>query len=405
MNPAQAKSCAVDLESKFGDLAAFSPTSAAHDLYNLISKLSNGGNTFVYGTAYTALLVERLMHLDPPEVTGYVLDSPMSTTGLYNYNMEYDLNVDEVARTLMERCNHDRVCSSYFKAPDTLIAAYQNILTDLDNHVDSACFQMMNTMNINNLKWPASYKLRRLVSSLLTIPAMYMTIPQLVYRLKRCQPHDVDVLTSFINNLIDIGHFDPDPSEKSSEMLYNLIVFSELWERPTPSLVELQKRFTDSVAGWGIYADVPLYCAFSKEQSKVCDKYNFGKYDARGIIYKRDQYWNASVTIPSKASVLVLGSKMDMFTPHKYTTRLFESLTGTNKELITFETGNGATIFSTYLQLRYQPPGSCGLKIIVSYVFMGGVLDHLDKSCVDEMPTFEMIRSDFKEASFTNTLY
>ncbi|CEG35493.1 uncharacterized protein PHALS_11372 [Plasmopara halstedii] len=45
--------------------------SAALDLHKLISKLSNGGNTFVYGTAYQALIVERLMHLDPPEVTGY----------------------------------------------------------------------------------------------------------------------------------------------------------------------------------------------------------------------------------------------------------------------------------------------------------------------------------------------
>ncbi|KAL7679087.1 hypothetical protein Plhal304r1_c086g0169591 [Plasmopara halstedii] len=85
MDPAQVGTCAIDLESKFGDLAAFSPTSAAHDLFNLISKLSNGASTFVYGSDYEALLVVRLMHLAPPEVTGYILDSPESTTGVYNY--------------------------------------------------------------------------------------------------------------------------------------------------------------------------------------------------------------------------------------------------------------------------------------------------------------------------------
>ncbi|CEG49617.1 uncharacterized protein PHALS_07371 [Plasmopara halstedii] len=250
IDPAQVESCAFDLESKFGDPAAFSPTSAAHDLFNLISKLSNGANTFVY----------------------------------------------------------------------------------------------------------------------------------------------------------DTGYFTSDPSDKSFEMLYNLIVFSELWERPTPSMAELRKRFTDSVAGGGIYTGVPAYCAFSKEQSKVCDKYNFGKYEAREIIYKRDRYWNASITIPSQASVLVLSSKMDISAPYKYTKRLFESLTGTNKELITFETGSGATLFSTHPQLRFQSADTCGLKIIASYIFMGGVLDKLDKSCMDEMPTFEMIPSDFNEANFTNKL-
>ncbi|KAL7682234.1 hypothetical protein Plhal304r1_c050g0132101 [Plasmopara halstedii] len=99
MDPAQVESCAIDLESKFGDLAAFSPTSAAHDLFNLISKLSNGASTFVYGSDYEALMVERLMHLAPPEVTGYILDSPVSTTGVYNYFTDLDDIVDEVART------------------------------------------------------------------------------------------------------------------------------------------------------------------------------------------------------------------------------------------------------------------------------------------------------------------
>ncbi|KAL8001677.1 hypothetical protein Plhal703r1_c18g0083871 [Plasmopara halstedii] len=127
----------------------------------------------------------------------------------------------------MERCDHDRVCSSHFKAPNTLVAAYQDILIALDSEPDSACFEIINTMNVTNRKWPASHKLRRLISSLLTTPIMYMTIPQFVYRLKRCQPHDVDVLTRFINGIIDTGYFTSDPSDKSFEMLYNLIVFSE----------------------------------------------------------------------------------------------------------------------------------------------------------------------------------
>ncbi|KAL8006333.1 putative alpha/Beta hydrolase [Plasmopara halstedii] len=404
MDPAQIESCAIDLESKFGDLAAFSPTSAAHDLFNLISKLSNGARTFVYGSDYEAIMVERLMHLAPPEVTGYILDSPVSTTGVYNYFTDFDDIVDEVARTLMERCDHDRVCSSHFKEPDTLIAVFQDVLTAFDDQPGSACFEIINTMNIMNQKWPASHKLRKLISSLVISPWSYMTIPQLVYRLKRCQPHDVDVLTSFIDNLLNQGLLkNLDSSGQSSEMLYFLIIYSELWERPTPSVAELKKRFTDTVGGWGIYADVKLYCAFSKEQSKVCDRYSFGKYGARGINYKHDRYWNASVTIPSQASVLVMSSKMDMFSPIKYAKSLFESLISKHKELITFQTGSSPMFLSTHLQLRYLSGDTCASKIIASYIRSDGDLTGLDKSCLDEMPTFQMIPSDFNEANFTNS--
>ncbi|KAL8022967.1 hypothetical protein Plhal710r2_c007g0033391 [Plasmopara halstedii] len=384
MDPAQVGTCAIDLESKFGDLAAFSPTSAAHDLFNLISKLSNGASTFVYGSDYEALLVIRLKA--PRE-----------------YIIIIDDIVDNVVRTLMERCDHDLVCSSHFKKPDTLIAVFQDILTAFDKQPDSACFEIINTVNIMNQNWPASHKLRKLVSSLMMTPSLYMTIPQFVYRLKRCQPHDVDILTTYINNLSDTGLFDPDPSDESSELLSSLIAFSELWERPTPSAAELKKRFTDTVGGCGVYADVKLYCAFSKEQSKVCDRYSFGKYRARGINYKRDRYWNASITIPSQSSVLVMSSKMSMASPHKYTKRLFKSLIGKHKELITFETGNSPMILSTYLQLRYISGSSCALKIIASYARSDGDLTGLGKSCLDEMPTFQMIPSDFNEVNFTNS--
>ncbi|CEG38757.1 ATP:guanido phosphotransferase, N-terminal [Plasmopara halstedii] len=74
----------------------------------------------------------------------------------------------------------------------------------------------------------------------------------------------------------DTGYFSSGPGGKSLEILCHLILFSELWERPTPSLAELRKRFTDSVSGWSMYTAVPLYCAFSKEESSVCDEYNFG---------------------------------------------------------------------------------------------------------------------------------
>ncbi|CEG49615.1 uncharacterized protein PHALS_07370 [Plasmopara halstedii] len=349
MDPAQAESCAINLESKYGDLVAFSPTSAAHDLFYLISKLSNGAHTFVYGTNYEALIVERLMHLAPPEVIGYVLDSSMSTTGIYNYYTEFDLNNDEVATTFMERCDHDRVCSSHFKKPDTLTDALQDIMSGLDNQVDSACFEIMNTMNVTNEKWPASHRLRKLLSALLVIPTSYTTIPQFVYRLKRCQSHDADVLKTFINNIIN-SRIDTSISSENSDMLQPHPVLGIVGETNTFAS-GIEKALYGLCRGLG----------HTHQRSFVLC---YVKRTIEGV--RQVRFW--------QASVLVLSSKMDIFTPYKYTKRIFESLTGKRKELITFEIGSGATLHSTPYQLRVPSMETCGLSIIDSYLQSDGDL-------------------------------
>ncbi|GMG16429.1 unnamed protein product [Phytophthora fragariaefolia] len=77
----QIPTCARELEAKFGDLAAFSTTSAAMDLATFLSDYGNDASTTVYGVGYGSLWVERLMHLNPPEVTGYVFDGPTTISG------------------------------------------------------------------------------------------------------------------------------------------------------------------------------------------------------------------------------------------------------------------------------------------------------------------------------------
>ncbi|CEG43593.1 uncharacterized protein PHALS_13784 [Plasmopara halstedii] len=389
MDPSQVASCAQKLESTFGNLAAFSPTSAAHDLFNLISKLSNGADTILYGMLYGALLVERVMHLAPPDVTGYVLDGPLSTTGSYYYRSNADRDAGEVADAFMERCDQDRICSSHFK--NTLAATIQEIIDNFDNQADSPCFKLMSTIKVILQNASASDYLR-VTNSLMLSTALYTRIPQFVYRLKRCEPQDVKVLKKFVTF---VNAYDYSKSPLYSNALQGLIGYSEFWEKPTPSLATLKKRFTNSTASQGAYPELPLYCAFSKEQSKACAKYDFGKYKAQGITYKRDQYWNASVSIPNQASVLVLSSKLDMVAPHKYTQRLLQSLEGDNKKLISFDFGTGGTLSTTFVDLRSFEKDTCALEVLASYIRNNGDLASLDQSCVDKMPEFEMIPEDF----------
>ncbi|KAF1787181.1 hypothetical protein GQ600_13696 [Phytophthora cactorum] len=42
------------------------------DISTFISKFSDGASSIVYGKSYGMVLVERLMHLNSPSVTGYV---------------------------------------------------------------------------------------------------------------------------------------------------------------------------------------------------------------------------------------------------------------------------------------------------------------------------------------------
>ncbi|KAG6945974.1 hypothetical protein JG687_00016989, partial [Phytophthora cactorum] len=117
----------------------------------------------------------------------------------------------------------------------------------------------------------------------------------------------------------------------------------------------------------------------SKEKSKTCSKYKFGNYDAPGIIYKHDKYWNARIAIPDQASVLLVSSKMDTQTPHKYAESFLKSI---------------------LLETEVPEIETCGVELLASYVSSGGDLDSLDKSCLDEMLEFNLTLNDFHKIMF-----
>ncbi|EEY69794.1 uncharacterized protein PITG_06287 [Phytophthora infestans T30-4] len=81
--------CAKDIRMKYGDLASFSTTSAATDISTFIARFTNGASSIIYGVSYGTVLVERLMHLSPPSVVGYVLDGIATTSGASGNEFQY----------------------------------------------------------------------------------------------------------------------------------------------------------------------------------------------------------------------------------------------------------------------------------------------------------------------------
>ncbi|CAI5721729.1 unnamed protein product [Hyaloperonospora brassicae] len=392
--------CAQDLEYKYGNLASFSITSAATDVATFIAKFTNGKSTIVYGTSYGTALVERLMHLETPTVVGYVLDGVYTTSlaakDKFPYFSKSQGDFGEVGGAFLDLCVNDDICNRHF-TNTSLRASLQQLIKKFDMEPNSTCAQLVSTKGAQTPD-PPSFSLRITLGLLMTIRTMQAAIAPVVYRLSHCAEEDVIVMTQFLTVFKALFEMKPQDEAYLSTLLYNLIVFSEMWETPAPSFEVMKKRMTDAPMFQGSfrvttkeqYEDNYLYCAFSKEKYPTCDELKLGSNTTSAIVYDHDRYWNTTSVIPSRASVLILSSKLDAQTPHKYAEALFEGLVGSNKELVTFEYAAHGLLQSTELAEKDGIIEVCGVKLMASYVKNGGNLKRLDKTCVAEMPALNL---------------
>ncbi|KAG1701646.1 hypothetical protein DVH05_006736 [Phytophthora capsici] len=65
--------CAAE-SSPSGEVDESNVASTARDIATFMSEYINGKHTIVPGESYGMMVEERLIHLGPPEATGYVLD-------------------------------------------------------------------------------------------------------------------------------------------------------------------------------------------------------------------------------------------------------------------------------------------------------------------------------------------
>ncbi|OWZ09653.1 hypothetical protein PHMEG_00017607 [Phytophthora megakarya] len=407
IKPSEVPACAQALENEYGDLASFSVTSAATDVVTFISKFTNGASTVVYGTSYGTVLVERIIHLNPPEVTGYILDGVATASGAsadkFYYISEWDANFGEVGDYFLSLCNKVSSCNAHFKKPTTLQKTLQKVLKSFDKHPNSTCAAIISNIEVSLPKPTPSTKLRYMLGQMLPDQDLRKFIPPVVYRLNCCDKNDIEVLTQFINGLAQTLSTPAQEEAFYSFLLYSLVVFSEMWETPQPSMSVMKSRFNSYGISYGTYWMQPLYCAFSKEKSPACDKLGYDDYAANGIIYERDEYWNKSATIPKQASVLILSSKLDAQTNHKYAEYLLEALDGNKKELVTFEYSVHGALMSTQVTSDDHSSPTCGAKIVASYVSNNGDLKALDKSCVDDMPALNLTIAESDRIYYMST--
>ncbi|EQC42589.1 hypothetical protein SDRG_00318 [Saprolegnia diclina VS20] len=377
--------CFAVLKAKYGALSyAFSVTSAATDLATIIeSPFLADDDVYVYGISYGTYLVERLMHLAPKHVKGYILDGIVSespVTALSDRNKD----IATVETKLYDLCDQDPLCASKI-GPNAKQFTF-DLFKKLDAN-DTECAQ-----KVYAAKGRPSDFLGPLFSSLAQGYYGINLIPAIVYRLSKC-------VTEYTSESAFLDRLLTDRSEDSDgdDIVYYNIVSTELTKLPLPNVTSLVQ---DALATtWrGSTNDSPaavsMYCLFTGNSDKeLCrDAPPF----KNSFFYTRDQYWDKTAAVPAGASVLMLSGGLDAQTIPKYAKQEFASMAGANKLLVDFAYGGHGSIHTTPTDLT-DLSKHCGQQVVSMYLQLNGDLQKLDTSCVKNVlpPQFSNILVPF----------
>ncbi|CAH0482926.1 unnamed protein product [Peronospora belbahrii] len=140
------------------------------DVATFFLDYTNGAYTIVYGWNYGSALAERLMHLNCPQVTGYVLDDIATTSGATRNKSYYvsmaDIDSGDIGDAFMALCATTRECRKHFWSR-SLANTLQDLMTQLDDEPKSACAALITKAAGDKITDPASHVLRNVLMLLL----------------------------------------------------------------------------------------------------------------------------------------------------------------------------------------------------------------------------------------------
>jgi pimeloyl-ACP methyl ester carboxylesterase len=228
ITPAEWPACLADVKARLGTagLAAFNTTNAAKDLGALIAAARQPGQpTFVYGVSYGTYWAHRYLQLFPAQVDGVVFDSIFPQGGSL---ARQDEDANAAAKDFFDVCGADTFCAGKLGADPW--AKAQALVTKLKaGHCPEIALPGV----------PTHVLYRRAFGSLLMDAGLRGYIPAIVYRADRCSPTDITALKQ-----LNAALTGPQPLSlelrKWGWVLSNNIIYSELFETPTPTAAQLQ---------------------------------------------------------------------------------------------------------------------------------------------------------------------
>ncbi|KAF4316315.1 hypothetical protein BBO99_00002860 [Phytophthora kernoviae] len=393
--------------------AAFSVTSAAKDLAAIIDFALSDQDVYVYGLSYGTYLVERLVHFAPASVRGFAVDGIVSEAGntveKRSTFSNWDHDVGVVGERFLAACLNDTFCKGKFSDVTDLSAFVHELYDKLDAAVaggksgENACADALSKNGVQ-----PSYLLRSSFGEYLMSDRMRLAIPAVIYRANRCTEEDSVALAYFADTRGsssdegDYGDTDPEVLLYDSDMLYYLIVFSEMWETPTPDKATLVKWYEDSVMASDNYLTLPYYCLFTGSREQACQELIHLPV-ARPLIYERDEYWNKTGELADGVTALLMTGGMDLQTRERYGELQYEAMSGEHI-WVNFEDAGHCTTFTTPM---LYGGATCGVRILTSYVKQNGVVKEVDTSCIEGLKplTFSDNSMDGEELFGTSDLY
>ncbi|KAF0715172.1 Aste57867_3534 [Aphanomyces stellatus] len=356
--------------------AGFSVTSAAMDLSTLSRHIEPNADWFMYGLSYATFLLERLMHLQPQHVRGYILDAVVpETMVLPNGDHEYG----KISSRVLAECDKWPACTAKF-GNVSLATFLGQFYKDIETEPRLAyCRNWLHATALRPYE-PVSWAARKLFASMIGSYRRPRLMPVMLLLLSRCDPKDYPALQAAAtyakaNQLGDANDVD---NTFDSIILYQLMLASEraLFHSPPPSLDAMRQYFVKELVVEGTYRDFQSYCFFTGSHDAVCKAQKYPE-TGHGFVYAPDSYHDKVARIPRHASLLMLNGNLDPITPDSQAKFQFDQYKSPHKLYVNVTTAAHST--SAY---------ACGFEIIISYLEQAGHVHNVNTSCLASIPPF-----------------
>ncbi|TMW54978.1 hypothetical protein Poli38472_014749 [Pythium oligandrum] len=411
VNITEAARCGKDILFQIeNQTAAFSVTSAAKDVVLLSSELNKDEEVFVYGASYGTYLTERMMHLAPPHVTGYVLDGVISEK-LSSF-AHFGSNREDPGRYFAGLCDDDAICREKYGSDVPKDQKMYDVWLDTYKKLDAAKVGENACADLLRGEWEKvlpSEMLRDVFAKEVSIgdPSGRTLIPAFLQMLRRCDATDVTVVATLMALSGAPSYFDKsiDRSTERTKIADNLngpsgflmfaIKNSELWSDPSPTfedekaLVEhgifrgnMKEEYTWHCLLTG-NRDDPSCAALTYSGATEVPPVDYSSVELIDFTYKPDQYHRQYAKVPEGASVMVINGKLDFQTVHSWGKDQYENMEGSKKLLDEFDFGPHCVGITASTP---DDTTNCGIRIIASYVAAGGDTEKTDISCLSKVP-------------------
>ncbi|ETV63893.1 hypothetical protein H257_19172 [Aphanomyces astaci] len=285
------------------------------------------------------------------------LHRELSGTGNNQVYSNWDDDAKDVSQHFLDLCQKDTAVRGKLlgeNATATLFKLYETL--DANASACSAIFY-------DTLENKPSISLRQFFFKLLGHYDRRKYIPTFAARLERCNAQDKDVMTAILTE----NH----PAEPSkvldSEIIQDTIVFSEVWQVPTPSMEDIKQQFLAS----------PMALNDPDKGRELLPLHGLQLVRVRA-------YFNKTAAIPIGVSVLGLTGNLDPLTPSKHARRHFNNMKGDNKKLVEFPVAVHGVIGNTPLSENHTDP-HCGLLVVADFLLANGALDAINLTCMDKV--------------------